>query len=151
MPGETEGWALESWRGAWGPKQSTSAAAVADWQDVGLGLLLPLRHTRALLKHIIIVLHLKISSSRSEAGKSATSSLTCCCLLVLWVLDWAGSWVARRTSMLWRTTLLGLACRRGRGLGVLCVGVQGGAGVGILLMHWPRRHCVTGVTKDGKH
>lgn len=30
MPGETEGWALGSWRGASGPKQSTSAAAGAD-------------------------------------------------------------------------------------------------------------------------
>lgn len=64
----------------------------------------------------------------------------CCCLLVLLVLDWAGSWVVRRTSMLWGTTLLALACRRGRRLGVLWVRVQGGAGVGVLLRHWPWRH-----------
>lgn len=64
----------------------------------------------------------------------------CCCLLVLRVLDWTRSWVARRTPMLWRATLLGLACRRGRRLGVLWMRVQGCARVGVLLRHWPRRH-----------
>lgn len=64
----------------------------------------------------------------------------CCCLLVLRVLDWAGSWVTRWTSMLWRTTLLGLASRRSRRLGVLRVRVQGGTGVGVLLRHWTWRH-----------
>lgn len=63
----------------------------------------------------------------------------CCCLRVLWVLDWAGSWMARRASMLW-STLLCLACRRGRGLRVLRVRVQGGTRVGVLLRHWPWRH-----------
>ena len=71
--------------------------------------------------------------------------LTCCCLRVLWMLHWAGSRVVRRTPVLWGTALLALACRRGRGLGVLWVGVQGGAGVGVLLRHWPWRHCETGV------
>lgn len=64
----------------------------------------------------------------------------CCRLLVLRVLDWAGSWVARGTSMLRRTTLLALARRRSRGLGMLRVRVQGGAGMGVLLGHWPWRH-----------
>lgn len=64
----------------------------------------------------------------------------CCCLLVLLVLNWAGSWVARRTSMLRGTTLLCLASRRSRGLGVLWVRVQGGAVVGVLLRHRPWRH-----------
>lgn len=55
--------------------------------------------------------------------------------------------------MLWGSTLLALACRRGRGLGVLWVRVQGGTGVGVLLRHWPWRHCKTGVgmSKDGKY
>lgn len=43
--------------------------------------------------------------------------------------------------MLWGATLLGLACRCGRGLGVLWVRVQGGAGMGVLLRHRPWRHC----------
>lgn len=64
----------------------------------------------------------------------------CCRLLVLLVLDRTGSWVVRRTSMLLWTTLLALACRCGRGLGVLRVRVQGGVGVGVLLRHWPLRH-----------
>lgn len=52
--------------------------------------------------------------------------------------------------MLWGTTLLGLACRCGRGLGVLWVRVQGGAGMGILLRHWPWRHCDTGISQKEK-
>lgn len=64
----------------------------------------------------------------------------CCCLLVLRVLDWAGCRVAWRSSVLWGTTLLGLACGCGRRLGVLWVGVQGGARVGVLLRHRPWRH-----------
>lgn len=45
MPGETEGWGPGSWKGAWGPKPSTSAAAEAGWPGGGPGLLLPLHHT----------------------------------------------------------------------------------------------------------
>lgn len=52
--------------------------------------------------------------------------------------------------MLWGTTLLALACRCGRGLGVLWVRVQGGAGMGILLRHWPWRHCDTGISQKEK-
>lgn len=63
-----------------------------------------------------------------------------CRLLVLLVLDWASSRVAGGTPVLRGTSLLGLARRRGRGLGMLRVRVQGGAGVGVLLRHWPRRH-----------
>lgn len=44
MPGETEGWGPGSWKGAWGPKPSTSAAAEAGWPGGGPGLLLPLHH-----------------------------------------------------------------------------------------------------------
>lgn len=40
MPGETEGWAPGSWRGAWGPRLRTSAAAVPGWPCGGPGLLL---------------------------------------------------------------------------------------------------------------
>lgn len=96
------------------------------------------------------VLLLKLYSCKND-GKSQLSFpsvLTCRCLLVLLVLDWAGSWVARRTPVLWGPTLLGLACRRGRRLGVLRVGVQGGAWVGILLRHWPLRHCDTGISLE---
>lgn len=41
MPGETVGWAPVSWRGASGPRLSTSAAAGAGWLGAGL------RHTEA--------------------------------------------------------------------------------------------------------
>lgn len=64
----------------------------------------------------------------------------CCCLRVLWVLDWASSWVAWRTSMLRRTPLLALTCGRSRGLWVLWMRVQGGTGVRVLLRHRPWRH-----------
>lgn len=43
MPGETEGWGPGSWRGAWGPELSTSAAAEAGWPGGGPGLLPPLQ------------------------------------------------------------------------------------------------------------
>lgn len=69
--------------------------------------------------------------------------LGCCCrgcLLVLGVLHWAGSGVVLRASVLLGAPLLALACRRGRGLGVLLVRVQSGVGVGVLLRHWPWRH-----------
>lgn len=88
------------------------------------------------------MLHLKKNPAPWGEGVITTANLralTCCCLWVLWVLDWAGSWMARRASMLW-STLLCLACRRGRGLRVLRVRVQGGTRVGVLLRHWPWRH-----------
>lgn len=45
-PGETEGWDPGSWKGAWGPKPSTSAAVEAGWPDGGPGPpLLLLQHT----------------------------------------------------------------------------------------------------------
>lgn len=43
MPGEIEGWGPGSWRGAWGPELSTSAAAEAGWPGGGPGLLPPLQ------------------------------------------------------------------------------------------------------------
>lgn len=45
--------------------------------------------------------------------------------------------------MLRRATLLALARRCSRGLGMLRVRVQGSAGVGVLLGHWLLRHCET--------
>lgn len=73
-------------------------------------------------------LHVQTHSSYSDAsGRKTTDSrpdtLTCCCLLVLCVLDWASSWMAGRTPMLRGTTLLALAGRCCRGLGVLWVRV----------------------------
>lgn len=44
MPGGIEGWAPGSWRGAWRPRLSTSAAAGAGWPGGGPGLLLPLQN-----------------------------------------------------------------------------------------------------------
>lgn len=43
MPGGTEGWGPESWKGVWGPKRSTSAAVGAGWPCGGPGLLLQLQ------------------------------------------------------------------------------------------------------------
>lgn len=80
-------------------------------------------------------------SVKRSAGLLDWEVLTRCCLLVLLVLDWTGSRVTGRTAVLWRPPLLGLACRGCRGLWVLWVWVQGGARVGVLLRHWPWRHC----------
>lgn len=46
MPGETEGWDLVSWKEAWGPRLSTSAAVGADWLDGELGPPPPLLQDR---------------------------------------------------------------------------------------------------------
>lgn len=133
-PGETAGWGQGSWKGGCGPKPSTSAAAGAGWPGGGPGP--PL---------LLLLLYPTVNTSVWTATKALLESgkkkvLTRCCLLVLLMLDWTGSWMTGRTTMLWRPPLLGLACRGCRGLWVLWVWVQGGTRVWILLRHWPWRH-----------
>lgn len=92
---------------------------------------------------------------RTLVGQVESLGCCCCCcdLLVLWVLDRAGCWVALRAAVLWRAALLALACGRGGGLRVLRVGVQGGTGVRVLLRHRPWRHihgvCLLRVLRSG--
>lgn len=82
----------------------------------------------------------------------------CCCgrrcsLWVLGVLHWAGGGVVGGSAVLGRSTLLALSRGRGRGLGVLRMGVQGGAVVRVLLRHGAWRHihgvCLLRVLRAG--